>query len=45
MFYSRITDEKMNEAYLRSLVYEVKKMIQEIRLKSRPPLDASVYFS
>jgi AcrR family transcriptional regulator len=31
MFYSRITPERMNEEFLRNLVYEVKKLIQEIK--------------
>ncbi len=30
MFYSRITPERMNEEFLRNLIYEVRKLIQEI---------------
>lgn len=30
MFYSRITEDKMNEEYLRSLIHEVRKVLQEI---------------
>ncbi len=29
MFYSRITEDKMNEEYLRGLLYEVKKVLQD----------------
>lgn len=35
MFYSRITEDKMNEEYLRGLLYEVRKVLQDaIQLKS-----------
>lgn len=32
MFYSRITSERMNEDFLRSLIYEVRGLIQEVIL-------------
>jgi hypothetical protein len=45
MFYSRITEDKMNEEYLRSLIYEVRKVLQDaIQHKSiECQLDVAVY--